>query len=236
MPDYPNLEARFREILNLQHAPVAVSFTILPPPRVEKFVGSEPSGCSFWRLAAQGRSFYTEPSDHYNCPVGAHTHKIELPADRAHELHDILTTMTGLGYLKMEEVPGIPVLKSTPKFIVYAPLAETPVDPDVVLLAAVPGKLMLLEEAAIRAGIGAKMPLLSRPTCMAIPAAMSAGVATSAGCIGNRVYTDIGQEELYSAIPGTSLEAVADALQTVASANIALEQYHRGRRSQLATA
>jgi uncharacterized protein (DUF169 family) len=60
--------------------------------------------------------------------------------------------MTGLGYLKMEEVPGIPVLKETPKFILYAPLSETPVDPDVVLLAAVPGNLMLLEEAAIRAG------------------------------------------------------------------------------------
>lgn len=152
MPDYPRMENRLREILGLKQRPVAVSFPHQPPARVEKFAGSEPSGCSFWRLAAQGRTFYTEPGDHYNCPVGAHTHRIELAPDRAHDWPDTLGTMTGLGYLKMEEVPGIPVLKETPKFILYAPLSETPVDPDVVLLAAVPGNPMLLEEAAIRAG------------------------------------------------------------------------------------
>ena len=236
MPDYPNLEQRFREILNLQHPPVAVSFLEQPPAGVEKFTGSEPSGCSFWRLAARGRAFYTVPGDHYNFPVGSYTHKIELPQDRAHELPDILGTMTSLGYLKMEEVPGIPVLKETPKIIVYAPLSKTPVAPGVVLLAAAPSKLMLLEEAAIRAGLGSKLPLLARPTCMAIPAALGHGMVTSAGCIGNRIYTDLGDDELYSAIPGAALEAVAEALQTVASANLALADYHRGRRHQLSTA
>ena len=54
---------------------------------------------------------------------------------------------------------------------------------------------MLLEEAAIRAGVASKLPLLARPTCMAIPAAMAHGMVTSAGCIGNRVYTNIGDDE-----------------------------------------
>ncbi|HYL35472.1 MAG TPA: DUF169 domain-containing protein [Bryobacteraceae bacterium] len=236
MPDYQKLEGQFREILGLKQRPVAVSFARERPERVEKFAGAEPSGCSFWRLAARGRVFYTEPADHYNCPIGAHTHKIELPAGRAHELPDILRTMTGLGYLKMEEVPGIPVLSETPRFILYAPLSETPADPDVVLLAAVPGRLMLLQEAAIRAGAGPNLPLLARPTCIAIPAAMSGGVVTSAGCIGNRVYTDLAEDELYSAIPGRALESVAGALDTIATANAALAEYHRSRRDKLATA
>ena len=235
MPDYQTLEARFREILSLKKRPVAISFPPLAPAGVDKFVGSEPSSCSFWRLAAQGRTFYTEPSDHYNCPVGAHTHKIELPANRAHELPDILGTMTGLGYLAMEEVPDILVLRSTPRTIVYAPLSDTPVDPEVVLIAAAPAKLMLLEEAAIRAGVRSKLPLLSRPTCMAIPAAITAGVVTSAGCIGNRVYTDMDDSELYSVIPGSALQAIADALDTITQANSTLASFHRGRRDQLAT-
>jgi uncharacterized protein (DUF169 family) len=235
MNNYQNIEQQLAEILNLRQPPVAVSFRSEPPAGVEKFTGSEPSGCSFWRLAAQGRVFFTVPSDHYNCPVGSYTHKIELPADRARELPDILGTMTSLGYLKIEEVPGIPVLKETPKIIVYAPLAKTPADPDVVLIAAVPSKLMLLEEAALRAGLGSKLPLLARPTCMAIPAAIGHGMVTSAGCIGNRVYTDLGEGELYAAIPGPALQPLADALQTVASANAALAQYHQGRRSQLST-
>ena len=236
MPDYRKLEQCFREILNLQHAPVAVAFLDQAPAAFKKFEGSEPSGCSFWRLAAAGRAFYTVPGDHYNCPIGSYTHKIELPPDRADELPDILGTMTSLGYLKMEEVPGIPVLPAAPQVIVYAPLANTPVAPDVVLLAAAAGKLMLLEEAALRAGLGSKLPLLARPTCMAIPAALAHGMVTSAGCIGNRIYTSIGDDELYSAIPGAALERIAEALETVASANLALADYHRGRRTQLSSA
>jgi uncharacterized protein (DUF169 family) len=220
----------------LSRRPVAVAFLDESPAPVEKFSGSEPSGCSFWRLAAQGRTLSTVPSDHYNCPIGSHTHNIPLPEDRAHELPAILETMTNLGYLKMEEVPGIPVLPKTPKNIVFAPLGDTPVDPDVVLFVASAGKLMLLEEAAIRAGVASKLPLLARPTCMAIPAAMANGMVTSAGCIGNRTYTDIGDDELYAAIPGRALEQIAQELQTVASANLALAQYHRDRRQQLSTA
>jgi len=236
MPDYPALEKQFQQILNLRQRPVAVAFSAELPAATEKFSGSEPAGCSFWRLAAEGRSFSTAPEDHYNCPVGSYTHNIPLPESRAQELPSILGTMTSLGYLKMEEVPGIPVLKETPKNIVYAPLGDTPLDPAVVLFTATPAKLMLLEEAALRAGVASKMPLLARPTCMAIPAAMAHGMVTSAGCIGNRVYTNIGDEELYAAIPGAALELVAQELETIAAANTALAQHHRGRQHQLSTA
>ena len=42
--------------------------------------------------------------------------------------------MTGIGYVRMEEVPGIPRLPKTPGAVIYAPLGDTPVDPDVVLV------------------------------------------------------------------------------------------------------
>jgi uncharacterized protein (DUF169 family) len=236
MPDYKALEQQFQQMLNLSRRPVAVCLRDEVPSKVDKFSGSEPAGCSFWRLAAEGRSFSTEPSDHYNCPVGSYTHHIALPEDRAHELSSILGTMTSLGYLKMEEVPGIPVLPEAPKRIVYAPLGETAADPDVVLFVLKPGNLMLLEEAALRAGVASNPPLLARPTCMAIPAALANGMVTSAGCIGNRVYTGIGEDELYAAIPGRALESVAGELETIASANAALADYHRGKQQTLSTA
>lgn len=236
MPDYPALEKRFQQILHLRRRPVAVAFRDEAPAAVRKFSGSEPAGCSFWRLAAEGGSFSTAPEDHYNCPVGSYTHNIPLPENRAQELPNILGTMTSLGYLKMEEVPGMPVLPKTPKNILFAPLGDTTVDPDVVLFVATPGKLMLLEEAALRAGAASKLPLLARPTCMAIPAALQHGMVTSAGCVGNRVYTNLGDDELYAAIPGSALELVAQELQTIATANSTLEQYHRGRQYQMSTA
>ena len=235
MTDWGSLERRLRERLGLTRRPVAVAFLDMPPAGVKPFTGSEPSGCSFWRLAMEGRAFYTVPSDHYNCPVGSHTHNIPLPPERAGELPQVLEIMTGLGYLKMEEVPAIPRLPKTPGAIVYAPLGDTPVEPDVVLFIGPPGRLMLLQEAALRAGVAARLPFLGRPTCMALPAALAGGAVASTGCIGNRVYTGAGDDELYVAVPGRDLARVADEAETIAKANAALAEYHRGRRAALAT-
>jgi uncharacterized protein (DUF169 family) len=236
MSDYRSLETQLIATLALKRRPVAVSFRDAPPENIEKFEGVEPSGCSFWRLAAAGRAFYTVPSDHYNCPIGSYTHNIGLPETRAAELEGTLKLMTDIGYLRMEEVPGIPRLPATPAAIVYAPLGDTVENPDVVMVSGRAGAIMLLQEAAQRAGAAAALPLLARPTCMAIPAALSSGVVTSAACIGNRVYTDIGDDELYAAIPGKDLDRVCQELTTIEQANATLKQYHETRRQQLATA
>ncbi len=144
------------------------------------------------------------PGDHLNCPIGSYTHAIDLPAARAPELEQTLSLMASIGYLRMEEVPSIPRLSQPPAFIYYAPLGSATVAPDVVIAAGKPGPLMRLQEAAARAGAASTLPLLGRPTCMALPAAMAHGSVMSTGCIGNRVYTDLGDEELYLMIPGTA--------------------------------
>ena len=95
---------------------------------------------------------------------------------------------------------------------------------------------MLLSEAAARAGIGSGSPALGRPTCMALPASFNAGSILSLGCIGNRVYTDLGEDELYFVARGKDLVALANALDVITSANTALQEYAQGRRSQLASA
>ena len=236
MTDYRDMERRLTSILGLRRRPVGVAFRDTPPSGVTRFEGATPSGCSFWRLAAGGRSFYTVPGDHYNCPIGSYTHNIPLPDSRAKELDQTLALMTEIGYLKMEEVPGIPRLPRTPGAVIYAPLADTPVDPDVVLFSGPPGRVLLLQEAAARAGAGGQAPpLLGRPTCMALPAALAHGTVASVGCIGNRVYTDVGEDELYVVVPGRDLTRVAEAAETIAAANATLTEYHRGRRASLAT-
>jgi uncharacterized protein (DUF169 family) len=235
MNQYSSVETKISKSLGLKKRPVAVKFLETPPKGVTKFEGAQPSGCSFWRIAAAGKTFYTVRSDHYNCAVGSHTHNIPLPPDRVKELEQTLSFMTDIGYIKMEEVPGIPQLAKMPGAVVYSPLGETPVDPDVVIFAGPASQIMLLQEAAHRAGRTAQLPMLGRPTCMAIPAAMAKGAVTSSGCIGNRVYTDLADGELYSMVPGKDLERVADELETIASANEKLYEYHRSRRQELST-
>jgi len=62
--------------------------------------------------------------------------------------------------VRMEEVAGIPRLPKTPGAVIYAPLGDTPVDPDVVLVAGQPALLMRLLETAVRAGIQSQVPFL----------------------------------------------------------------------------
>ena len=229
------LEQTLSAALHLRRRPVAISFADAPPSGTPALTGTQPSGCSFWRLAADGAAFYTVPSDHLNCPVGSYTHNIGLPPEREAELAGTLSLMSDIGYIKMTEVPSIPRLPRTPNVIVYAPLGTAPVAPDVVLVSGKPSSLMLLHEAAGRAEIVAT-PLLGRPTCMAVPAVLSGGIASSLGCIGNRIYTDVADDEFYSVIAGSDLDRVAVGLATIVSANQTLAAYHRARRESLARA
>ena len=75
-PNWMELERCIAADVKLTRRPVAVAFLDAEPEGIEKFSASEPAGCSFWRLAAEGRVFYTVPADHFNCAVGSYTHNI----------------------------------------------------------------------------------------------------------------------------------------------------------------
>jgi uncharacterized protein (DUF169 family) len=233
---WKTLETKFAGAVAMERRPVAVAYLDAAPNGVERFEGSEPSGCSFWRVAADGRTFYTVPENHFNCAVGAYTHNITLSPERESESGQTLQMMFELGYVKPEEVPQIPRLAKAPATVVYSPLGDAPVAPDVVLFVCKPRAAMLLNEAANRAGVASGAPALGRPTCMALPASLQHGAILSLGCIGNRRYTGLGEDQMYFVLRGRDLAAVAEALDVVTGANAALSVYAKGRREALSTA
>jgi uncharacterized protein (DUF169 family) len=68
---------------------------------------------------------------------------------------------------------------------------------------------------------------------MARPASLQFGAIASLGCIGNRVYTRLNEEEMSVVLRGRDLASVAEALRVISVANAALRDYARGRREQL---
>jgi uncharacterized protein (DUF169 family) len=70
---------------------------------------------------------------------------------------------------------------------------------------------------------------------MALPASLQAGSILSLGCTGNRVYTGLGEDEMYFVVRGADLAALADALNVITRANQALREYAEGRRGELAS-
>lgn len=245
-------ERQLCELLGLRWAPVAVAYRASAPEGVPRVPVAGPSGCSYWKRAAAGEVFYTEAADHYHCPIGAYTHNIALPKAQRDELQSLVGTMVGLEYLRPEELPRIPRRAGPFRVAIYAPLGRTPVAPDVVLLRGNACQMMLLTEAAGLASIGAvpsgrkqgrgaaagrgtSLPfltggLMGRPTCAALPAALQAGQpVASLGCIGNRVYTDLTDDELYMVVPGSQLTLLVEKLETIVHANRELEAFHRAR-------
>ena len=222
--------SELQNLLNLRAAPVAIAFRPAAPTGVAHIARPEPASCGYWRRAAAGEVFYTDADDHKKCPVGAHTHGVALNDAEKKELQGLIGTMVSLEYLSMDEIPSIPTRKEPFGVAVYAPLDRAPLPPDVVLVRGNARQLMLLNEAAQAAGVGATTPAMGRPTCALLPEAInSKHTGASLGCIGNRVYTALEDSEAYFAIPGASVGAVEERLRTIVHANAELEKFHKGR-------
>jgi uncharacterized protein (DUF169 family) len=231
------MQTSLAQLLGLTSAPVAIAFTDKAPDGVARVSAAEPAGCRYWRRAAAGEVFFTLADDHKRCAVGAYTHNVTRTPAEEEELMGLVQTMVGLSYLEMKDIPEIPRRKTPLQVAVYAPLAKSPVPPDVVLVRGNARQLMLLAEAAQAAGVAGTGATLGRPTCAVLPQAInSTRTAASFGCIGNRVYTGAGESDAYFAIPGSQLAAMEEKLGVIVRANEELEKFHRGRAATTATA
>ena len=74
------------------------------------------------------------------------------------------------GWVTMDVVPQIPVVRERPGAVTYGPLAETPVDPDVVFLRVTGKQLMVLSDAIPGLRIEGK------PQCHIVAVAKEEGV------------------------------------------------------------
>jgi uncharacterized protein (DUF169 family) len=230
MSAYSEIAQTLTQSLKLSQPPVAVCLSASLPPAVETWSGHSPAGCRFWQEAA-GRVFATSAADHGLCAIGLYTHNLEMSPAAGADLGDALKAFADLGYVRAEDVPAIPVLASQPKYVIYGPLAEMPVAPDVVLLFVRADQTLILSEASQQLE-GGLPPAMGRPACAIIPQARNSGrSALSLGCCGARAYLDVLTDDvaLY-AIPGAAIGAFAERVAALATANAVLTKFHQIRR------
>ena len=221
----------FQQTLRLSFPAVGIAFRDSPPAGVPH-AKEGPASCEYWKRAAAGEVFWTDAADHQNCPIGAHTHGVQMSEAKKQELMGLVGTMVRLGYIRMDEVRAIPHREAPLRVAIYAPLPKMPCDPDLVLVRGTAAQLMVLVEAAQAAGVAPDAPAMGRPTCAALPQAEKSGrPAMSLGCVGNRVYTGLQDGEGYVALPASALDAVAGRLEAMSRANAELEKFHRARLS-----
>ena len=218
------------DALKLEWRPVAIAFMAAPPPGLPRVDRALPAGCAYWKQASEEGGFYTTAEDHYGCTVGAFTHNVTLPDEKSQELQSVVGTMVSLEYLSGDEVPSIPRRQAPMQIAAYAPLADATFTPDVVVFRGNARQLMLLSEAARSAGIFGGGDILGRPACAMIPHAGNTGNAVASfGCIGNRVYTGLADDEFYVTVPGAGLARTLERLAVILNANIQLKAFHEAR-------
>ena len=227
--DWSQLAHGLSDTLNLTSPPVAITFSDDAPVGVDPFdapmpsptpdgrTGRVPAGCVFWVRAAD-RTFSTVADDHANCSVGSVTHGFKTLDEVAGNAD--VAALVDAGWVTMDAVPQIPVVHDRPGTVTYGPLADTPVDPDVVLLRINAKQLMVLADALPGLRIEGK------PQCHIVAIAKQEGeVAASVGCALSRVRTGMPATEMTCAIPSARLPEVLSALTTTAQADTTVARY-----------
>jgi uncharacterized protein (DUF169 family) len=224
------LAGQLTRSLSLNQPPVAVSMADSVPAGVPSWSGHIPAGCRFWQEAGT-RVFATSPGDHALCAIGLYTHNLDMSSAAQTDLGDALKVLGELSYVREQDIAMIPVMASRPKHVIYGPLAAMPVDPDVVLLFVHAGQTLILSEASQQLEAGLP-PAMGRPACAIIPQVRNTGrSALSLGCCGARAYLDVLTDDvaLY-AVPGATLGAFAERVESLSKANSILRKFHQIRR------
>ncbi|MCZ7530303.1 MAG: DUF169 domain-containing protein [Acidimicrobiia bacterium] len=123
MPDWALLSNALTEALRLGTPPIAITFFESRPDGVDSFdapmadplpggrTGRVPAGCVFW-MHGTDKTFSTVAADHGNCSVGSLTHGFKTLDEVAG--NDDVATLVESGWVTMDVVPEIPVVRKRP--------------------------------------------------------------------------------------------------------------------------
>lgn len=229
MTHWKQLSDGLSAALHLNDAPIAITFSAAAPAGVPAFdepmpaaapdgrTGRVPAGCVFWMKAADA-TFTTVAEDHGNCSVGSMTHGFKTLEDVAGN-SDVAALLES-GWVTMDMVPKIPVVTEKPETVTYGPLADTPVDPDVVLLRLNAKQLMVLSDALPGLRVEGK------PQCHIVAVAKEQNeVAASVGCMLSRQRTGMPSEQMTCAIPAGQLADVVERVTATAGTDAVVARY-----------
>jgi len=162
-----------------------------------------------------------------------------LSPQEQEQAQSLVEAMASLFYLRPDEVGHILTIQTPHQVVVYGPLRQFPISPDLVLSMVTPYQAMLAAEVLGTIGWeqSSQFMTLGRPACAALPRAEELGNSTlSLGCVGARTYTDLRPEEMLLVVPGAQFEQATQKLATVANANQQLAIFHIQQRQSVANA
>jgi uncharacterized protein (DUF169 family) len=229
-------ESRFKschedllDLLGLGVPPIGIAFLseipsgirrierALPPPTPDGRTGPVAASCVFW-IEATETVFATVAEDHGNCSVGSLTHGFKTMAQIAGNAD--VAALCESGWVTPDAVAKIAVVRDKPASIVYGPLRDLAIEPEVILLRLNGKQQMLLHDA------WPELRFEGKPQYHIIPIAKERGeIAVSVGCMLSRVRTGMSNNEVTCAIPASRVAELIDRLQAARIADNAVAAY-----------
>jgi uncharacterized protein (DUF169 family) len=211
--------------LELDQAPVQVTYLDAPPSGVAEHPGGVPSVCTFF-AEGQKHAFYAALPAHEACEIGAFVLGAAPEGELGTRLMATVSMMQKEGYLQPGEEAKIPRNATAPKYVAYGPLGSLPVAPTNVLFFARPKSARLAMEAA-----NGPVPMNGRPMCAVVPTLnQGAGVAVSMGCMGSRIFTQMGDDRMLVGVRGDHLDKFHASVKKIVRANRLVGDEDRRRR------
>jgi uncharacterized protein (DUF169 family) len=218
-----------QDLLGLAVPPISIAFVshlpagigrierTMPPVTADGRTGAVAASCVFWIEGMQG-VFATVAEDHGNCSVGSLTHGFKSMEEIAHNAD--VAALCETGWITPEAVAKIAIVREKPKYIVYGPLRDVPIEPSVILLRLNGKQQMLLHDA------WPGLRFEGKPQCHIIPIAKERGdIAVSVGCMLSRVRTGMSNSEVTCAIPASCMPALIEGLRVARAADSAVAAY-----------
>ena len=217
--DYAALSDKLTSVLGLKGSPVAIKLirTESSLPKGLSHTNEVLRHCEMVQKARRGFKFYATVEQHA-CKGGAGMlGVIDIPENiKSGEFYYKLGRFSSIEHAA-ETMQGIPRVDFKSYATAYSPLAETPFDPEVVVLVVTPSQAMMIAQANV-------YELHSRNTADfsgiqsicgdAVAAPLMRGTVNfTLGCSGSRKYAKVSEDELIVGIPMKILPKLADAIQ-----------------------
>ncbi len=212
----------------LDIGPVAMALVDDQPQGVESIEGEFPSFCTFWRIAEE-KTFYAPAAKHFNCPIGAMVLGFEMPKEVQEQLSGLVKKMCECSYLSEDEPAHIPTIKEKKAGVVYGPLKDFPVEPQLILMWLKPSQAMIYNEVlgCCKWSESMQSMALGRPACAVIPTTLdSSPFGMSLGCTGMRTFTEVSDDHILATLNCKEIDSFLTNLATTISANKEMKEFY----------
>jgi len=215
--------------------PIAMAFVDNQPQGVETMEEEVPSFCTFWRMAEK-KSFYAPANKHFNCPIGAMVLGFEMPKEVQDQLGGLVKKMCECSYLSEDEPANIPTITEKKAGVVYGPLKDFPVAPQLILMWLKPSQAMIYNEVLGCCKWSGSMDsmALGRPACAVIPTTLNKSpFGMSLGCTGMRTFTEVSDDHILATLNCAEIDSFLTSLQTTLSANKEMKEFYTDHKNKI---